>query len=35
MGAVRLLDMVLSNERQVAWYVEEFFKWNYSFRQRD
>lgn len=32
MGAVRLLDMVLSDERQVVWYVEEFFKGNYSFR---
>ena len=34
MGAVRLLDMVLSDERQVPWYVEEFFKGNYSFRQK-
>lgn len=32
MGAVRLLDMVLSDERQVPWYVEEFFKGNYAFR---
>ena len=35
MGAVRLLDMVLSDERQVSWYVEEFFKGNYSFRKED
>ncbi len=33
MGAVRLLDMVLSDEGQVPWYVEEFFKGNYSFRK--
>jgi pyruvate, water dikinase len=33
MGAVRLLDMVLSDEGQVQWYVEEFFKGNYSFRK--
>ena len=35
MGAVRLLDMVLSDERQVSWYVEEFFKGNYGFRKED
>jgi len=35
MGAVRLLDMVLSDEGQVSWYVEEFFKGNYSFRKDD
>jgi pyruvate, water dikinase len=33
MGAVRLLDMVLSDERQIPWYVEEFFKGNYSFHR--
>lgn len=31
-GAVRLLDMVLSDDRQIEWYVEEFFKGNYTFR---
>jgi pyruvate,water dikinase len=31
LGAVRLLDMVLSDDRQVQWYVEEFFKGNYTF----
>jgi pyruvate,water dikinase len=33
LGAVRLLDMVLSDDRQVHWYVEEFFKGNYTFDQ--
>jgi pyruvate,water dikinase len=32
LGAVRLLDMVLADDRQVQWYVEEFFKGNYSFQ---
>ena len=32
LGAVSLLDMVLSDDRQVQWYVEEFFKGNYTFR---
>jgi pyruvate, water dikinase len=31
LGSVRLLDMVLSEDRQVDWYVEEFFKGNYKF----
>jgi pyruvate, water dikinase len=31
LGAVRLLDMVLADDRQVQWYVEEFFKGNYTF----
>ncbi len=31
LGAVRLLDMVLSDEGQIEWYVEEFFKGNYTF----
>ena len=31
LGAVRLLDMMLSDDGQVNWYVEEFFKGNYSF----
>jgi pyruvate, water dikinase len=32
LGAVRLLDMVLADDQQVRWYVEEFFKGNYTFR---
>ncbi len=32
LGAVRLLDMVLSDDGQVDWYVDEFFKGNYSFQ---
>ena len=31
LGAVRLLDMHLSEDRQVEWYVEEFFRGNYRF----
>jgi pyruvate,water dikinase len=31
LGAVRLLDMVLSNDRQVQWYVEQFMAGNYTF----
>jgi pyruvate,water dikinase len=31
LGAVRLLDMVLAEDRQLQWYVEEFFKGNYTF----
>lgn len=31
LGAVRLLDMMLSDDGQIAWYVEEFFKGNYAF----
>lgn len=33
LGAVRLLDMMLSDEGQIDWYVEEFFKGNYSFQR--
>ncbi|PKN06965.1 MAG: pyruvate, phosphate dikinase [Deltaproteobacteria bacterium HGW-Deltaproteobacteria-8] len=33
LGAVRLLDMVLSDDGQIGWYVEEFFKGNYSFER--
>jgi pyruvate, water dikinase len=32
LGAVRLLDMVLADDQQVQWYVEEFFKGNYTFQ---
>jgi pyruvate, water dikinase len=31
MGSVRLLDMVLSDDRNINWFVEEFFKGNYTF----
>ncbi len=33
LGAVRLLDMVLADDQQVQWYVEEFFKGNYAFKK--
>jgi pyruvate,water dikinase len=32
MGSVRLLDMVLSDDRKIDWFVEEFFKGNYTFQ---
>jgi pyruvate,water dikinase len=31
LGAVRLLDMHLSDDRQVDWYVEQFMRGNYRF----
>ena len=31
LGSVRLLDMVLPDDGQLEWYVEEFFKGNYTF----
>jgi pyruvate,water dikinase len=31
LGSVRLLDMVLSDDRQIEWYVEAFLKGNYAF----
>lgn len=31
LGAVRLLDMLLSDDGQIGWYVDEFFKGNYAF----
>ncbi len=31
MGAVRLLDMVLSDDGRIDWYVDEFMKGNYTF----
>jgi len=34
LGSVRLLDMVLSDDGLVEWYVDQFFKGNYTF-QRD
>jgi len=33
LGAVRLLDMMLSDEGEIGWYVEEFFRGNYSFQR--
>ena len=32
MGSVRLLDMVMSDEQRIEWFVEEFFKGNYTFQ---
>ena len=32
MGSVRLLDMVLSDDRKIDWFAEEFFKGNYTFQ---
>lgn len=34
LGSVRLLDMVLSDEGRVDWYVEEFMKGNYTFSRK-
>ena len=31
LGSVRLLDMLLSDEAQIPWYVEQFFKGNSTF----
>ncbi|MCE5334025.1 MAG: hypothetical protein LLG06_05500 [Desulfobacteraceae bacterium] len=31
MGAVRLLDMVLSDDGRIEWYADEFMKGNYTF----
>ena len=33
LASVRLLDMVLSDDGRVEWYVEEFFKGNYTFQR--
>jgi pyruvate,water dikinase len=32
MGAIRLLDMVLDDDRKIDWYKEQFFKGNYTFK---
>lgn len=32
LGSVRLLDMVLSDDGRIDWYVDEFFKGNYTFQ---
>jgi len=34
LGTVRLLDMHLSDDRQVDWYVEQFLQGNYRFGAR-
>ncbi len=34
MGAVRLLDMVLSDDGRIDWYVDEFMKGNYTFSRK-
>jgi pyruvate, water dikinase len=34
LGSVRLLDMVLSDDGQLEWYVEEFFRGNYAYRKK-
>lgn len=33
LGAVRLLDMLLSDDGQIGWYVDEFFNGNYTFER--
>ncbi len=33
MGAVRLLDMVLSDDGLTGWYIDEFMKGNYTFER--
>lgn len=33
LGSVRLLDMVLSDDGQINWYVEEFMNGNYTFQR--
>lgn len=33
LGSMRLLDMVLSDDGHIDWYVEEFFKGNYTFQR--
>jgi len=35
LGAVRLLDMLLSDDGQIGWYVDEFFKGNYTFEHHE
>lgn len=34
LASVRLLDMVLSDDGRIEWYVEEFFRGNYTFQRR-
>jgi pyruvate, water dikinase len=33
LGSVRLLDMVLSDDGRIDWYVDEFFRGNYTFQR--
>lgn len=33
LGSVRRLDMVLSDDEELSWYADEFFKENYSFEK--
>ncbi|MBF0480489.1 MAG: pyruvate, phosphate dikinase [Desulfovibrionaceae bacterium] len=33
LGSVRLLDMAIADDSQIDWYVEEFFKGNYTFNK--
>lgn len=33
LGSVRLLDMVLSDDGRIDWYVDEFFNGNYTFQR--
>ena len=33
LGSVRRLDMVLSDDEELSWYADEFFKGNYSFEK--
>jgi pyruvate,water dikinase len=35
MGAVRLLDMVLDDDRKIDWYRDQFFKGNYTFERKE
>ena len=35
LGAVRLLDMLLADDGQIGWYVDEFFKGNYTFERHE
>lgn len=35
LGAVRLLDMLLSDDGQIGWYVDQFFLGNYAFERKN
>jgi len=35
LGAVRLLDMLLSDDGQIGWYVDQFFQGNYTFERKN
>jgi pyruvate,water dikinase len=34
-GSVQLLDMVLADDKQIDWYVEQFLRGNYTFASDD